>query len=93
MFRHVLPNAMAPVVVVATIALGGFVSAEATLTYLGVGLIRPDESWGIMIQTHESIFQEYPFLLLFPCALLIGTVLSFILLGDVLRDALDPKLR
>jgi oligopeptide transport system permease protein len=93
MIRHILPNAVAPVVVVATIALGAFVSAEATLTFLGVGLQPPEESWGIMITQHQVYFLEHPWLLIFPVALLVGTVLSFILMGDALRDALDPKLR
>ena len=93
MLRHILPNSIAPVVVLATISLGGFVSAEATLTFLGVGLIQPDQSWGIMITYHQNYFKEDPWLLAFPCGLLVGTVLSFILMGDALRDALDPKLR
>ncbi|MFV2087160.1 MULTISPECIES: ABC transporter permease [Micromonosporaceae] len=93
MFRHILPNAIAPLVVYATITLGAFVSAEATLTYLGVGLQPPEESWGIMISQHQVYFLDHPWLLLFPCGLLVGTVLSFILMGDALRDALDPKLR
>lgn len=93
MLRHILPNAVAPVVVVATISLGAFVSAEATLTFLGVGLQPPEESWGIMISQHQVYFLEKPWLLIFPTGLLFGTVLSFILMGDALRDALDPKLR
>jgi len=93
MFRHILPNAMAPVVVYATILLGGFVSAEATLTFLGVGLQPPAASWGVMISMHQVYFDEDPWLLLFPVGLLVGTVLSFILAGDALRDALDPKLQ
>ncbi|WFE25031.1 ABC transporter permease [Solwaraspora sp. WMMD791] len=93
MMRHILPNAIAPMVVYATIALGAFVAAEATLTYLGVGLRAPTQSWGIMINAHQVYFLEDPWLLLFPCGLLVGTVLSFILMGDALRDALDPKLR
>jgi peptide/nickel transport system permease protein/oligopeptide transport system permease protein len=93
MFRHVLPNAVAPVIVIATILLGAFVAAEATLTFLGVGLQPPEESWGIAISVHQVYFLESPWLLAFPCALLVGTVLAFILMGDALRDALDPKLR
>ncbi|GGM54315.1 peptide ABC transporter permease [Micromonospora sonchi] len=93
MFRHILPNAIAPMLVYATIVLGSFVAAEATLTYLGVGLQPPAQSWGIMISTHQVYFLEDPWLLLFPCGLLVGTVLSFILMGDALRDALDPKFR
>jgi ABC-type dipeptide/oligopeptide/nickel transport system permease subunit len=93
MLRHILPNSVAPVVVIATISLGAFVSAEATLTFLGVGLQPPEESWGIMISQHQVYFLAHPWLLIFPVALLVGTVLSFILMGDALRDALDPKLR
>ncbi|SCL40979.1 peptide/nickel transport system permease protein [Micromonospora pallida] len=93
MFRHILPNAMAPMLVYATIVLGGFVAAEATLTFLGVGLQPPAQSWGIMINAHQVYFLEDPWLLFFPCGLLVGTVLSFILMGDALRDALDPKFR
>ncbi|MGA3539491.1 ABC transporter permease [Micromonosporaceae bacterium DT194] len=93
MFRHILPNAIAPMLVYATITLGSFVSAEATLTFLGVGLQAPAQSWGIAIAQHQVYFLEDPWLLLFPCGLLVGTVLSFILMGDALRDALDPKLR
>lgn len=92
--RHILPNAMAPAVVLATLYLGGYVSAEATLTFLGVGLQQPEVSWGILInQGQEWAVTGQWFLLIFPCGFLIITVLSFILLGDVLRDALDPKLR
>jgi len=93
MFRHILPNAIAPVFVIASVALGGFVATEATLTFLGVGLQAPATSWGIMISTHQPLIQDYPHLVLIPCTLLIGTVLSFVLIGDALRDALDPKLR
>jgi len=94
MGRHILPNAMAATIVVATITLGAFVSAEATITFLGVGLQTPESiSWGIMIAQNQSYFAEYPWLLAYPCGLLVATVLSFILVGDALRDALDPKLR
>ena len=91
--QHILPNAIAPVVVYATILLGGFVAAEATLTFLGVGLQPPAASWGVMIAMHQVYFAQQPWLLLYPVGLLVGTVLSFILAGDALRDALDPKLQ
>ncbi|WP_246002490.1 ABC transporter permease [Allorhizocola rhizosphaerae] len=93
MFRHILPNAIAPVFVIATIALGGFVAAEATLTFLGVGLQEPAVSWGLMISRHDDFIETWPHLTLIPVTVLVGTVLSFILIGDALRDALDPKLR
>ena len=93
-FRHVLPNAIAPVIVVATIALGGYVATEATLTFLGVGLRPPTVSWGVMItQGQQLVLSGVPHLLLFPVGFLVATVLAFILIGDALRDALDPKLR
>lgn len=93
-FRHILPNAVAPVIVYATIALGSFVAVEATLSYLGIGLVPPAVSWGIMINQGQAfVASGYPHLLLFPATFLAVTVLSFILLGDALRDALDPKLR
>jgi ABC-type dipeptide/oligopeptide/nickel transport system permease subunit len=91
--RHVLPNAIAPVIVVSTINLGIFVAVEATLSYLGVGLARPSISWGLMISDAQAYFRNYPHLLLFPALFLSSTVLSFILLGDSVRDALDPRLR
>ncbi len=91
--RHILPNAIAPVIVLATLYLGGFVSAEATLTFLGVGLQAPEISWGITIAEGQLIAVSNGLwhLLIFPCAAVILTVLSFILMGDALRDALDPK--
>ncbi|HET7385790.1 MAG TPA: ABC transporter permease [Nocardioidaceae bacterium] len=93
-FKHILPNAIAPVIVLSTIALGGFVSAEATLTFLGVGLQRPTISWGVLITDGQDwAISGYPHLLVYPCAFLIATVLAFILVGDAVRDALDPKLR
>jgi peptide/nickel transport system permease protein/oligopeptide transport system permease protein len=93
MFKHILPNAVAPVVVYATILLGSFVATEATLTFLGVGLQAPAITWGVMITQHEVYFLQLPGLLLFPAGLLFLTVLAFILMGDALRDALDPRLR
>lgn len=93
-FRHILPNAIQPAIVIATISLGAFVSAEATLTYLGVGLQRPTVSWGVLISGgQEWAVSGHPHLLVFPCLFLVVTVLSFILLGDAVRDAIDPKLR
>ncbi|MBA2640629.1 MAG: ABC transporter permease [Nocardioidaceae bacterium] len=91
-FRHILPNSIAPVIVLATLYLGGFVSAEATLTFLGVGLQIPEISWGITVaQGQDYAIAGYPHLLIFPCAALIITVLAFIVMGDAMRDALDPR--
>ncbi|GLW12912.1 peptide ABC transporter permease [Microtetraspora sp. NBRC 13810] len=93
MFRHILPNAVAPVIVIATINLGGFIAAEAALSFLGVGIQSPDISWGLMIDSARDRFLEAFAPLLFPALFLSITVLAFIMLGDAVRDALDPKLR
>ncbi len=91
--RHVLPNAMTPVIVYATIFVGIAIVAEATLTFLGVGLQLPAVSWGLAISNAQSRLLQAPHLLFFPGIFLSITVFSFILMGDALRDALDPKLR
>ncbi|MGW6604905.1 ABC transporter permease [Streptomyces sp. NPDC055036] len=93
MLRHILPNAIAPVIVVATIALGTFIALEATLSYLGVGLKPPTVSWGIDISDASPYIRNSPHMLLWPAGALAITVLAFIMLGDAVRDALDPKLR
>jgi oligopeptide transport system permease protein len=93
MLRHVAPNAVAPVIVVATIALGTFIALEATLSYLGVGLKPPTVSWGIDISAASQNIRNAPHMLLWPAGALALTVLAFIMLGDAVRDALDPKLR
>lgn len=89
--HHLLPNTISPVLVYATIALGGFIGAEATLSFLGVGLRSPVVSWGVMISDSRDYIAVAPHLLLFPAAFLVVTVLAFVMLGDAVRDALDPK--
>ncbi|MFI6145068.1 ABC transporter permease [Streptomyces sp. NPDC051109] len=93
LFRHVLPNAMAPVIVVSTIALGGYVGAEATLSYLGLGLASPTISWGVDISAGAAQIRVAEHILLYPSLMLSVTVLAFIMLGEAVRNALDPKLR
>jgi oligopeptide transport system permease protein len=92
---HILPNAIAPVIVVATIDLGAYISVEATLSFLGIGLQPPAISWGLAISQASGLgsVRNAPHMLIFPSIFLSLTVLSFILLGDAVRDALDPKLR
>ena len=92
-FRHLLPNCLAPVLVYATIALGAFVGAEATLSFLGIGLRDPAVSWGVMIADSRNFVRVAPHMLLFPAGFLTVTVLAFVMLGDAVREALDPKLR
>ncbi|WP_052397888.1 ABC transporter permease [Streptomyces sp. NRRL F-5123] len=93
LLRHIGPNALAPIIVWSTIALGTFISLEATLSFLGVGLKPPAVSWGIDISAASEQIRNAPHMLLFPAGALSITVLAFILLGDAVRDALDPKLR
>ncbi|MET8951739.1 ABC transporter permease [Streptomyces sp. NPDC004393] len=93
LLRHIAPNAVAPVIVVATIALGTYIALEATLSYLGVGLRPPSVSWGIDISAASPYVRNAPHALLWPSGALAITVLAFIMLGDAVRDALDPKLR
>jgi oligopeptide transport system permease protein len=93
LLRHITPNAVAPVIVVATIALGTYIALEATLSYLGVGLKPPTVSWGIDISAASPYIRNAPHALLWPSGALAVTVLAFIMLGDAVRDALDPKLR
>ncbi|MDI2128920.1 ABC transporter permease [Yinghuangia seranimata] len=93
LMRHVLPNAIAPVIVVATISLGTFIATEATLSFLGIGLPPTEVSWGADISSATTVIRDQPYQLFFPSLFLSVTVLSFILLGDAVRDALDPKLR
>lgn len=91
--RHVLPNSLTALIVVATISLGGFIGAEATLSFLGIGLQPPVISWGQMINEAAKYIRVAPHMLFFPSLFLSLTVLAFIMLGDVVRDAFDPKLR
>jgi len=92
-FRHVLPNTLAPVIVISTMNLGVFIAAEAALSYLGIGIQSPNISWGLMVSDASTRFLTSPHALLFPAGALSLTVLAFIMLGDVVRDAFDPKMR
>lgn len=94
MLRHVLPNAVGPVTALVPTAIAGVISAEAVLAFLGIGVRPPAVSWGIMItRGSEWVTGGYPYLLLFPLGCLVLTVLALVVLGDALRDALDPRLR
>lgn len=91
--NHVLPNAAAPIIVYATVALGTFIVAEATLSFLGIGLPPTIVSWGGDISKAQASLRTQPMVLFWPASALALTVLSFIMMGDVVRDALDPKNR
>ncbi|TDB76552.1 ABC transporter permease [Micromonospora sp. KC723] len=92
-FKHLLPNCLAPLLVYSTIMVGSFIGAEATLSFLGVGLKSPVVSWGIMISEAQNYIRVAPGLVFFPAAFLVTAVLSFVMLGEAVREALDPKLR
>lgn len=93
LLRHVLPNSIAPVIVVTTISLAAAIVAEATLSFLGVGLPPTFMSWGNDISQAQVDIRTAPQTLIYPSIALSLTVLSFILMGEVIRDALDPKSR
>jgi oligopeptide transport system permease protein len=93
MLRHILPNAAAPAIVVLTIALGAFISTEAALSYLGIGLQPPAISWGGDISDASTRIRQAWWPLMFPSLFLALTVLGFIMLGDAVRAAFDPKSR
>ncbi|MEV5443043.1 ABC transporter permease [Streptomyces sp. NPDC052644] len=93
LMRHILPNALAPIIVVATIALGGYIAAEATLSFLGVGLAEPTVSWGVDVSSGREQLRNAPYVLIIPSVMVSITVLSFLMFGDAVRNALDPKLR
>lgn len=92
-FRHLLPNALAPIIVMATISIGAYISAEAVLSFLGIGLRPPVISWGVAISDHQSLMRQATHPLLFPAGFLTIAVLAFVMIGDAVREALDPKLR
>ncbi|MFB2556583.1 ABC transporter permease [Herbiconiux liangxiaofengii] len=93
LLRHVLPNSIAPVIVVTTISLGAAIVAEATLSFLGVGLPNSTMSWGNDISAAQVDLRNAPQTLIYPSLALSITVLAFIMMGEVIRDALDPKAR
>ena len=94
MFAHVLPNSIAPVIVISTVGLAAAITAEATLSFLGVGL--PNNlfmSWGNDIANAQQSLRTNPMTLIYPSIALSVTVLAFIMLGETVREALDPKAR
>ncbi len=90
-FRHVLPNIVPPVLVQATLAIAGAIIAEASLSFLGLGQQPPAPSWGSMLNSAQRFLTQAPWLAIFPGAAIFLCVMSFNLVGDGLRDALDPR--
>jgi peptide/nickel transport system permease protein len=93
MFRHMLPNALQPIIVYGTIAIGSAILAEAALSFLQVGPQDPTPAWGLMVSQGKGDLANAPHLVLFPGMAISLTVLAFVMVGDGLRDALDPKLK
>ncbi|MEV5583087.1 ABC transporter permease [Streptomyces parvus] len=91
--KHVIPNAVTPLVVLKTLGLGGVIAAEAGLTFIGVGLDAPAVSWGLQLASAKSEVNAHPHLLAFPALFLSVTVFAFVLFGEAVRDGLDPKTR
>lgn len=93
LLRHVLPNTMAPVVVASTLGIPGAILYEAGISFLGLGVIPPMPSWGLMIAEAIPNMRTHPYMLIFPAVVLSLTVLAFNFLGDGLRDAVDPWMK
>jgi len=93
LFRHLIPNALAPVIVYCSLAIGSTMLAEAGLSFLGLGVPPPTATWGVMVADGKEVLRLAPHVAIFPGMAILVSVLSFNLLGDGLRDALDPKLR
>jgi ABC-type dipeptide/oligopeptide/nickel transport system permease subunit len=91
LFKEILPNLWAPILVYVTLLLPTYIAAEATLSFLGVGLLPPTPSWGAMLADSVTFFTEVPTYLFIPGTVLFIVVLAFNLLGDAIRDALDPR--
>lgn len=91
LWRHILPNVIAPVIVTATLAVGNVIALEAGLSYLGAGVREPDASWGSIFLAGVTFSSATWWILFFPGVAIVGTVLAFNVLGDALRDVLDPR--
>lgn len=92
-FRHILPNIIGPLIVAETLAIPGYISTEAFLSFIGIGVNPPTPSWGAMISDGAQVVRTYPNQTIFPALALAITMFAFNFLGDGLRDALDPRLR
>lgn len=91
--RHISPNVIAPFTVQATLALSSAILTEASMSFLGLGIQPPDPSWGSMLSEARAYMEQAPWMAIFPALFIIITILLFNILGDSLRDVLDPKLK
>lgn len=89
--RHLIPNALGPVIILASLAVGGIIILESALSFLGLGVQRPTASWGTMLSDGRDYLRNYPHIAIAPGIAIALTVLAFNLVGDGLRDALDPR--
>jgi peptide/nickel transport system permease protein len=90
-FRHILPNAQAPIIVAATLGMAGAILTESSLSFLGLGVQPPTPSWGNMLMDAQAYLRDAPWLAIIPGILILLTVLSFYLIGEGLRQAIDPR--
>ena len=91
--RHMIPNTISIIIVNITFRIPGFIFSEAFLSYVGLGVQPPNTSWGALASAGQNSILFYPYMMLFPSLFIALTMLCFTLMGDGLRDALDPKLR
>lgn len=92
LFRHLIPNAMGPIIAAMTLTIPTAIFTEAFLSFLGLGIQAPTASWGVLVNDGVSAMRYYPWRLFFPALMITLTMLSFNLLGNALRDSLDPRL-
>jgi peptide/nickel transport system permease protein len=93
LFHHILPNVIPTLIVQASFSFAGVILAESSLSFLGLGVQPPHPSWGTMLNEGKNHLLDAPYLMMFPGLLIFTSVLSFNLLGDALRDRLDPRFR
>ncbi|MHB9003883.1 MAG: ABC transporter permease [Coriobacteriia bacterium] len=93
MVRHIMPNAVAPIIVYGTMSIGGAIITEAALSFLGMGVQPPTPAWGLMLSEAKSLMFRAPWLTIWPGMAILVTVLAFVVMGDGLRDALDVKMK
>jgi len=93
LFSHILPNSMAPIIVQGTLAIATAILEAAALGFLGLGAQPPDPEWGKMLADSKNYIQSAPWTMIFPCLAIMLTVLGFNIMGDGLRDAMDPRMK
>ena len=91
--HHILPNSLAPLIVQATLKIGGAILSCASMSFIGLGIVPPTPEWGAMLSGARAYIRDYSYMCLFPGLAIMLTVVSLNLVGDALRDAIDPKLK